>query len=71
MDENSWREAATIVRSWVGTAARLREQHVPGPDGHCRGCTSATHPAPLSPCGIALLVGQVVPDGVTGRGGRR
>jgi hypothetical protein len=61
VNEDSWQEAATIVRGWIGTAARLREQHVPGPDGRCRGCTSAVRPAPHWPCGIALLVGSVLP----------
>ncbi|MGE3288284.1 MAG: hypothetical protein AB7J32_19605 [Pseudonocardia sp.] len=49
-------EAAVLLRRWPTTQARLRERHVAGPDGRCRGCSSATQPAPRWPCTLALVV---------------
>lgn len=47
--------SAMVLACWPDVCARLLARHVAGPDGRCRGCPSALHVAPLSPCRIAEL----------------
>lgn len=48
-------EAAAAIAGWPQLWSRLLADHVAGPDGRCRACTSSTHIAPRWPCRLAEL----------------
>jgi hypothetical protein len=61
MSEDSLNETAKIMaRCWPDVQERLRQEHRPGPDGRCLGCTSQVRAAPRWPCGLAYIAGAVI-----------
>lgn len=47
--------AAAAIADWQQLWSGLLTEHVAGPDGRCRACTSSVRAAPRWPCGPAAL----------------
>jgi hypothetical protein len=60
MSEHPLAGAATVLAQWPRVVARLLHEHVPGPDGRCRGCRSQVRTAPRWPCRLTLLARRAV-----------
>lgn len=62
MTEHRLTGAVGVLAQWPRVVARLLDEHVPGPDGRCRGCRSQVRQAPRWPGRLTLLARRAARD---------